>query len=326
VLLSLVNARPSGKVKFERRQKSNYPPPYSPADPKYLPQDWKDALASAQAAGKIPDIPLSTVDSNGNTHYPPGPSAQDICSWTTTKCYGPNDVKQAPDNTWIVGFDDGPTNASPDLYNFLQSQNQTAVHFMIGSNVQSLPSAVKQAQSLGQEFAVHTWSHNMMTTLSNEVILGELGWTMQIIYDLTGYLCTSWRPPLGDNDNRVRAIAENVFGLKAVMWNAECNDWCLDGHGGSECPNENPGKDYGSVVAAVEKAIQKPKSPGVILLEHELTGESVQIFKDAFPQIKAAGWNTQTLSVALGKDWYTNAKNGTTPPIPVKGMTVSENT
>lgn len=324
-LLSLANAQPTNTITFQKRQNHNYPPPYAIADPKYLPQDWKDALASAQAAGKIPNLPQSTVDGNGLNVYPSTASAQDICSWTTIKCYGPNDVKQAPDGTWIVGFDDGPTNVSPDLYNFLQAQNQTAVHFMIGSAIQSLPSAVKQAASNSQELAVHTWSHNLMTTLSNEVILGELGWTMQIIYDLTGYVPTSWRPPQGDIDNRVRAIAENVFGLKAVMWNAECNDWCLNGHGGSECPNTNPGKDYGSVVAAVQKAVQKPKSPGVILLEHELTTESVQIFKDAFPQIKAAGWNTQTLSEALDIDWYANAKDGSTQPVPVKGMTVDEN-
>jgi chitin deacetylase len=320
-----VEAHPTRLVNFEKRQNNNYPPAFAPADPKYLPQDWKDALAAAQAAGKIPNIPQSTVDANGLNVYPQGHSPQEICSWTTTKCYGPNDVKQAPDGSWIVGFDDGPTNVSPDLYNFLHSQNQSAVHFMIGSAIQQLPSAVKQAASNGQELAVHTWSHNLMTTLSNEVILGELGWTMQLIYDLTGLLPTSWRPPQGDNDARVRAIAENVFGLKAVMWDAECNDWCLNGHGGSACPNTVPGKDYASVVTAVQQAIQRPKSPGVILLEHELTTESVQIFKDAYPQIKAAGWKTQTLSEAIGKDWYANAKDGFTTPTPVKGMIVSEN-
>lgn len=39
-------------------------------------------------------------------------------------------------------------------------------------------------------------------------ILGELGWTIQIIYDLTGLVPLYYRPPYGDVDNRVRALAK----------------------------------------------------------------------------------------------------------------------
>lgn len=60
----------------------------------------------------------------------------------------------------------------------------------------------------GDDIAVHTWSHPYMTTLSNEMVVAELGWTMQIIHDSTaGRLPRFWRPPYGDSDNRVRAIA-----------------------------------------------------------------------------------------------------------------------
>ena len=59
-----------------------------------------------------------------------------------------------------------------------------------------------------------------MTTLTNEQVLGELGWTMQIISDLNGgRLPKFWRPPYGDVDNRVRAIAKGVFNLETVVWN-----------------------------------------------------------------------------------------------------------
>lgn len=35
-----------------------------------------------------------------------------------------------------------------------------------------------------------------MTTLSDAQVLGELGWTMQIIHDLSGgYVPRFWRPP-----------------------------------------------------------------------------------------------------------------------------------
>ena len=63
-----------------------------------------------------------------------------------------------------------------------------------------------------------------MTTLSNEAVIAEIGWTMQIIFDSTGGLIPKfWRPPFRDADNRIRAIAHEVFGLTTVLWNADSN-------------------------------------------------------------------------------------------------------
>lgn len=36
-----------------------------------------------------------------------------------------------------------------------------------------------------------------MTTLTDLQVLGELGWTLQIIYDKSGLIPTFWRPPYG---------------------------------------------------------------------------------------------------------------------------------
>lgn len=67
-----------------------------------------------------------------------------------------------------------------------------------------------------------------MTTLSNLELVGQLGWTMQIIHDSTGgRLPRYWRPPFGDIDNRVRAIAQELFGLTAILWNHECVASCI---------------------------------------------------------------------------------------------------
>ena len=67
-----------------------------------------------------------------------------------------------------------------------------------------------------------------MTTLSNEKVIGELGWTMQLIHNSTnGRLPKYWRPPYGDSDERVRAIAKEVFGLITVIWNQEYVDRSL---------------------------------------------------------------------------------------------------
>lgn len=59
--------------------------------------------------------------------------------------------------------------------------------------------------------AVHTWTHPYMTSLSNEEVVAELGWTMEIIRQSSGgRIPKYWRPPYGDSDNRVNAIAKEV--------------------------------------------------------------------------------------------------------------------
>lgn len=62
-----------------------------------------------------------------------------------------------------------------------------------------------------------------MTTMTNLQVIAELGWTMEIIHNSTGgRLPKYWRPPFGDSDNRVNAIAKEIFGLKTIIWNQEC--------------------------------------------------------------------------------------------------------
>lgn len=62
-----------------------------------------------------------------------------------------------------------------------------------------------------------------MTTLSNLDVVAQLGWTMELIHNSTGgRLPMFWRPPYGDTDVRVKAIASEVFGLTTILWNQEC--------------------------------------------------------------------------------------------------------
>ena len=56
-----------------------------------------------------------------------------------------------------------------------------------------------------------------MTSLSNEQIVAELKWTEKAIVDIIGVTPIYWRPPYGDVDNRVRAIATQL-GYKTSIW------------------------------------------------------------------------------------------------------------
>lgn len=69
----------------------------------------------------------------------------------------------------------------------------------------------------GHQISIHTWSHAPLTTLSNEEIVAELGWTAKVIRDVIGVTPNTFRPPYGDIDDRVRYIAAQM-GQTPIMW------------------------------------------------------------------------------------------------------------
>jgi peptidoglycan/xylan/chitin deacetylase (PgdA/CDA1 family) len=279
---------------------SHYPSNWKTPNATDVPQAWKDKLASIKLP---PNNPVATTSkSNGGSAYDgidKGGNNPDICSFTWG-CIADSDYFEAPNGTWLLNFDDGPTEASPRLYDFLRNNQieKNATHFMIGSNIQSWPKTMQEAFNQGGHIAVHTWSHPMMTTMTNEQVLGELGWTMQIISDLTGgRLPAFWRPPYGDVDNRVRTIAKEVFGMETVVWNKDTNDWKI-----------GSGSTVDSVDEVMRGFITGPKGPGIVPLEHELNNDTVQVFLNSYPLMKENGWTVSTAPDAYGLEWYQNAK------------------
>lgn len=196
-----------------------------PSTEKDLPAAWVAAYKAAVANGKIPAIPPTTADYNaGTAKYASGfdPTSREVCS-SYEQCYTATDLVDPPAGRIVISFDDGPSDGTDTLLQFLGQNHQRATHFMIGSNIRNQPDLFTRAFKQGGDIAVHTYTHPYMTSLSDYGVLAELGWTMQIIHDSTaGRVPRFWRPPFGDMDNRVRAIASEVFGLRPVMWNEEC--------------------------------------------------------------------------------------------------------
>lgn len=189
---------------------------------------------------------------------------------------------------------------------------------------------------------VHTWTHPYMTTLNNTQVVAELGWTMQIIHDSTGgRVPRYWRPPYGDSDNRVRAIAKEVFGLTQIMWNKEyvwvryrvklvlgpdgesfflssSEDWSM-ASGATTLPKVVASLNawYAGMGAffcslsweawrLITHGFQGPKSPGLIVLEHELTNDTAGAFIQTYPSIAANSW-TPVSTVQMFSGAYQNA-------------------
>jgi len=156
------------------------------------------------------------------------------------------------------------------LYDNLLAHNQKATLFIVGSRAISFPETLKRAYTEGHHIAIHTWSHSTMTSLSNQQIVAELKWTEKAIQSVIGVTPIYWRPPYGDVDNRVRAIATQL-GYKTSIWTQDfdTNDWNI------------PAKTATaqSVVDTFKTWLVKipTMKTGFIVLEHDLFPEEVNV-------------------------------------------------
>ena len=123
---------------------------------------------------------------------------------------------------------------------------------------------------------------------------------MQIMADLNdGRIPMYWRPPFGDVDNRVRAIAKQVFGLETVTWNQDSSDWRLD-------------QGQGTTVQTITEAYTgwlANKAQGLNVLHHEVRESQIDAFKAIHPAL-TSGWELKNIADAWGKPWYLNAATG----------------
>ncbi|KAF7304031.1 Carbohydrate esterase family 4 protein [Mycena indigotica] len=297
---------------------AGYPPgPPAFPDTTKMPVEWLNALKDAVARGAIPNVPISNLSSEGVPTYPAGanPNGPEVCS-ASYGCRIPTDLWDAPANHIALSFDDGPLPPSDGLLSFLDEQKEkvTVTHFMIGANILGQPAQFKRMFERGDDLAVHTWSHPLMTTQSNEQVVAQLGWTMEIIYRSTGgRVAKYWRPPQGDSDTRTSAIAREVFGLSTVIWNRETSDWSLGA--------TPPGTTVAKIATSMNEWLTGPKSPGLMILEHELSEEAVGTFKAAYPLMKSNGWTVGSLATIMGNGTaYQNAASDTSEVVRVANI------
>ena len=121
------------------------------------------------------------------------------CWWTCGGCTRATDITECPTAMdWGLTYDDGPSFYTSNLLSYLDQQKLKSTFFVVGSRVISFPSILQTQYMGGHQIAVHTWSHPALTTLSNEEIIAELGWSKKVIKDVLGVTPNMMRPPFGD--------------------------------------------------------------------------------------------------------------------------------
>ncbi|SNX84414.1 related to Chitin deacetylase precursor [Melanopsichium pennsylvanicum] len=267
---------------------SQFPEPWSNATILSGDTEAQTVWNNIKASGIIPTsiTPKGFVNGDFSSYTSTYSSSDPDCWWTYSGCDTPkhsniaSDLVQCPEpDTWGLTFDDGPNCTHNAFYNFLEKNNQKATMFYIGSNVLDWPLEAQRGLVDGHHICVHTWSHQYMTAFPDEQVFAELYYTAKVIKDVIGVTPTCWRPPYGDIDDRVRAIAQGL-GLESVLWTDDTNDWKI-----GTVPTASIDANYASIIAKETQG--STAGQGNIVLTHEINGHTMAEFMKQYSNIQA---------------------------------------
>ncbi|KAF9957566.1 hypothetical protein BGZ72_001656 [Mortierella alpina] len=236
----------------------------------------------------IPKFPVVSISPDGVIHNE-GAIPEAACDWSVTNCMN-KDVETCPLGVWGLSYDDGPLEYGSKLYDFLDTTNQKATLFYIGSNVVQNWQIARRACAAGHHIAVHTWSHHYSTSLTDEQFIAEVKYTESAIKEVCGFTPRYFRPPFGDIDNRIRGLLW-AMGYISVLWDYDTNDW-------DSC--DPPHTTVSEINANFTQWISKAPNDthGHIALEHELCANSVTAAITNVPKLQAT-WKTMPVSSCL---------------------------
>lgn len=175
-------------------------------------------------------------------------------------------------------YDDGPSSWTPRLLDVLAEAQAPATFFVLGPYAARNQGIVSRAFAEGHEVAGHTWNHPDLTTLTDEQIRDELGRTNSLLRNITGAAVTSFRPPYGAVDARVRGVA----GLPAVLWSVDTRDWA------------------GPSDAALLDSAVGDADPGAIVLFHDTHERSVRLAPEVISGLRDRGFTPTTVTQLFG--------------------------
>lgn len=184
-----------------------------------------------------------------------------------------------PDGKYIaLTFDDGPmANTTPKVLQTLKDKDVKATFFMLGENAKKSPDLVKQIHDEGHELASHSYSHPQLTNLSKKAIEKEVQQTDKAIFEATGVLPRTFRPPYGAVN---QSVAE-VIGKPIIQWNIDSLDW--------QSKNKN----------SVIKVVKQTSTAGGILLMHDIQSATADALATIIDHLQKEGYQFVTTQELL---------------------------
>jgi peptidoglycan/xylan/chitin deacetylase (PgdA/CDA1 family) len=142
-----------------------------------------------------------------------------------SQLFGPTVYRGMPHRKSIaLTFDDGPSESTGELLEYLHKEEVPATFFMCGLNVRRLPQVAGAVAASGHQLGNHTYSHPNLPFKSRAFIDHEFTETQKIIQFETGVTPMVLRAPYGFRWVGMREVQQRLS-LLSVMWTVSGFDW-----------------------------------------------------------------------------------------------------
>lgn len=187
--------------------------------------------------------------------------------------------------TLAMTFDDGPhPSLTPKLLDLLKARNIKCTFFVLGSNAKAYPAIIRRMVAEGHEIANHSYSHPILTKLSNEQARKEMKETDDALFTVAGVRPHLMRPPYGAINARIKDLVFTEFGYPTILWSVNPKDW--------SCPG----------VGAVTSRLVNGAHPGAIMLSHDIHSSTIAAMPGMFDQLLTKGYQFVTVSQLLNME------------------------
>lgn len=188
----------------------------------------------------------------------------------------------APGPYVALTFDDGPhASNTPRLLNILRARNVKATFYVIGKNVDLYPDIVRRTVAEGHEIGNHSYTHPVLSKLSQASLFSEIRKTDDAIMRAAGVRPRTLRPPYGALTQSQRELVMATFGYPTIMWSVDPLDWKKPGAG------------------VVTSRIVQGTNAGAIILVHDLHASSVDAMPATIDALLRRGYRFVTVSQLL---------------------------
>ena len=133
----------------------------------------------------------------------------------------------------FLGIDDG-TVRDPAVADLLKQANIPFTMFLVKGEADAGADYFRQLQQYGGVVESHTITHPDLTTLSYGNIQNEVCGTLDDYQTLFGRRPTLFRPPYGNTNANVQAVAASCGFKAVVLWKGSTNDGRLDLQDGTQ--------------------------------------------------------------------------------------------
>ena len=186
-------------------------------------------------------------------------------------------------------FDDGPSEGTLPLLDYLAKEGIKATFFQCGMNILRHPSIAGKVAAAGHEIGNHTFSHPHLTFKSQEFIDREFSEAQSIIAGETGVTPMLLRAPYGLRWAGMQAVQQKLA-LLGVLWTVIGNDW--------KWP-----------AARISSRVLEHSSPGGIVCLHDARAvdakpdisQTIAAVQKIVPILKDKGYKFETVSDILSR-------------------------